>query len=68
MKYFDIVKPQDMKAALLDHTGDKILSIDENGAETQKDLVKYKTVLIAKIEHICDVRNTRLHAKFRFMQ
>ena len=42
------------------------LSIDENGAETQEDLVKYKTVLIAKIEHMYVARNTRLHAKFRF--
>ena len=52
-----------MKAALLDHTGDKILSIDKNGTETQEDLVNYKTVLLAKIEHIYDARNTRFQAK-----
>ena len=40
-----------MKAALLVHRGDKILSIDENGAEPPEDLVEY-TALIAKIEHI----------------
>ena len=65
MKYFDIVKPEDMKAALLVHGGDKILSIDENGAQPQEDLDEYKT-LIAKIEHIYVARNTRLHARFRF--
>ena len=40
-----------MKAALLVHRGDKILSIDDNGAEPPEDLVEY-TALIAKIEHI----------------
>jgi hypothetical protein len=48
MKYFDIVKSDDMKAALLVHGGDKILSIDENGAEPEGDLDEYKK-LIAKI-------------------
>ena len=50
MKYFDIVKPEDMMAALLVHGRDKILSIDKNGAEPQ-NLNEYKT-LIAKIKHI----------------
>ena len=59
MKYFDIVKPEDIKAALLVHGGDKILSIDENSAQPQEDLDEYKT-LIAKIEHIYVARNTRL--------
>jgi hypothetical protein len=65
MKYFDIVKPDDMKAALLVHGGDKILSIDENGAEPEGDLDEYKK-LIAKIEHVYVAKNTRLHARFRF--
>ena len=51
MKYFDIVKPEDMKAALLVHGGDKILLTDENDAQPQEDLDEYKT-LIAKIEHM----------------
>ena len=38
LKYYVIVKPEDMKAALLVHGGDKILSIDENGAQPQEDL------------------------------
>ena len=54
-----------MKAALLVHRGDKILSIDANGAEPPEDLVEY-TALIAKIEHIYVARNMRLHARFRF--
>ena len=65
MKYFDIVKPDDMKAALLVHGGDKILSIDENGAEPEGDLDEYKK-LIAKIEHVYVAKNTRLHARFTF--
>jgi hypothetical protein len=65
MKYFDIVKPEDMKAALLVHGGDKILSIDENGAEPAGELDEYGK-LIAKIEHVYVATNTRLHARFRF--
>ncbi|CAB4021347.1 Hypothetical predicted protein [Paramuricea clavata] len=65
MKYLDIVKPVDMKAALLVHGGDKILPIDENGAEPEGDLDEYKK-LIAKIEHVYVAKNTRLHARFRF--
>ena len=42
MKYFEIVKPEDMKAALLVHDGDKILSIDENGDELDDDLDEYE--------------------------
>ena len=44
MKYFDIVKPDDMKAALLVHGGDKILSIDENGAEPEDDLTNTRSL------------------------
>ena len=65
MKYFDIVKPDDMKSALLVHGGDKILSIDENGAEPEGDLDEYKK-FIAKIEHVYVAKNTRLDARFRF--
>ena len=65
LKYFDIVKPEDTKAALLVHGGDKILSMDENGAEPEGDLDEYKR-LIAKIEHVYVATNTRLHARFRF--
>ena len=58
MKYFDIVKSEDMKAALLVHGGNKILSIDENGAQPQEDLDEYKT-WIAKIEHIYMLQQIR---------
>lgn len=65
MAYYDITKPDDMKAALLVHGGDKILSIDENAAELEGELNEYAS-LIAKIEHVYVATNTRLHARFRF--
>jgi hypothetical protein len=46
-EYFDIVKPDDIKAASLVHGGDRILTIDENEAEPESDLDEYKK-LIAK--------------------
>lgn len=53
--YYNMTKPEDMKAALLVHDGDKILSIDENGIEPEGELNEYEK-LIAKVDH----------ARFRF--
>jgi hypothetical protein len=67
MKYFDTVKPDLIKAALLVHGGDKILSIGENGAEPEGESDEYKKI-IAKIEQVYVAQNTRLHARFRFIK
>lgn len=64
MNYYDITKPEDMKAALLVHGGDKILSTDENGTEPEGEMNEYEK-LIAKVEHVYVATNTRLHARFR---
>lgn len=64
MKYFHMVKLEDMKAALLVQGGDKILSIDKNKAKPEGNSEEYEQ-LIAKIEQVYVAKNTSLNARFR---